>query len=258
MSKAVALKDNPAKWSDKVLAVIEPVVEAERLRLGHEPRILDPFAGTGKIHILGTKTVGVEIEPEWALHHPRTRVGDSRFLRKMFRRSKPFNLVITSCTYGNRMADHHDAQERCKPCGATGTLRGKKCQKCDGKGRREYRRNTYRHYLERELSEGSSAGMQWGDEYREFHRAIWEQIPDILEPGGAFILNVSDHYRTLKKGDEPTLIRVSDWHRRTILSLDAHWRLEATYRVKTQRLRQGANHGLRAQYERVYVFRYAA
>lgn len=273
------LPDNPAKFSDRVLHVIEPLVETERIRLGREPRILDPFAGVGKVHILGTQTYGIEIEPEWAQQHPRTHVGDSRNLIKLLSRRKRFDMVITSCTYGNRMADHHNAQERCKACGATGSIRIERpteaqrkkahaytgpgivsfvgkvlfmpCEKCEGTGRREYERNTYKHKLGRDLTEGNSGAMQWGEEYREFHRGIWAQLPAVMTESGLFVLNISDHDR------KHTRQLVSKWHRDTILG-QGGWRLEKTRRVKTQRLRQGQNYEKRPEFENVFAFRRVA
>lgn len=250
VTKAVEPPDNPAKFSDSVLAAIVPLMDTERERLGREPRFLDPFAGVGKVHLLGPKGVGVEIEHEWAEQHPHNITGDSRFLKNLLGR-KRFDMEITSCTYATRMADHHNAQERCKACDASGRIGRKKCEKCDGKGHREYRRHTYRHYLGRELTPGNSGGMQWGDAYRALHEEVWAQMPMFLSPGGLFVLNISNHYRKGK------LIDVVGWHRRTILKQGV-WTLEKTIRVKTQRLRHGQNHELRAVHELIYAFRLVA
>jgi tRNA G10 N-methylase Trm11 len=53
---------HPAKFSDEILARIHVHDTDSPLR----PLILDPFAGTGKVHRLdGIRSIGVEIEPEW-------------------------------------------------------------------------------------------------------------------------------------------------------------------------------------------------
>lgn len=195
----------------------------------------------------GVETVGVELEPEWAHQHPRTIVGDSRLLAALFDDVK-FDVVCTSPGYANRMSDHHDAKERCKECGATGKVGRKRCPKCDGKGFREYKRNTYKHYLGRDLTEGNSGAMQWGDEYRQLHVDVWGQLPGVMTEGGLFVLNVSNHIR------KHEVVKVAEWHRKTILAMGC-WNLEATRRVKTQRNRQGANHQARVPFEMVYAFR---
>jgi tRNA G10 N-methylase Trm11 len=74
---------------------------------GYE-RVLDPFAGTGRIHELENWTVGVEIEPEWATMRDGTIVANA--LNLPFRDAS-FDAVVTSPTYGNRLADHHDARD---------------------------------------------------------------------------------------------------------------------------------------------------
>jgi hypothetical protein len=247
----VTLKDSPAKFSKKVLAAIEPVIEKERARLGREPSILDPFAGVGLIHTLGTKTVGVELEPEWAGHHERTKVGDSRYLKRLFPKRR-FDMVITSPTYANRMADHHEAKDACKACDGSGTvlIQGvdMDCDICEGRGLSK--RNTYRHYLDRMPSEGSSCVMQWGPEYRLFHAEVWEQVGKVVADGGLFVLNISNHIRKFEEQD------VSGWHKAWLL--EHGWRLVEEIPVRTPRNRQGENGQSRVPHEWVYVFQKVA
>lgn len=252
MSKVV-LKDNPAKFSKKVLAAIQPLVEKKRADLGREPKILDPFAGVGLVHTLGKATTGVELEPEWALWHERTIVGDSRNLKRLLGR-KRYDLIITSPTYANRMADHHEAKDSCKTCSGKGTLsqgRGKPritCDVCEGVGLSK--RNTYRHYLGRMPTEGSSTTMQWGPEYRLLHEQVWDQLPALLAPGGLFVLNISNHIRKFEEID------VVGWHK---AYLEEHgWRLLEGIEVRTPRNRQGANGQSRVAGEYVLVFDRAA
>lgn len=187
-------------------------------------RVLDPFAGVGRIHELPglvdweMETVGVEIEPEWANLHERTLVGNA--LALVFD-DAAFDAVVTSPTYGNRLADSHNAR--------------------DGSIRR-----SYTHDLGRELSDDNSGSMQWGDEYREFHRKAWTEASRVLRPGGRLVLNISDHIRRGKRQ------HVSSWHAETIIVLG--FALVDATRVETPRLREGANADLRVPAELVFAF----
>lgn len=51
---------HPAKYHPAILAPLSELVAEERARLGREPAILDPFAGLGKVHELGSNTLGIE------------------------------------------------------------------------------------------------------------------------------------------------------------------------------------------------------
>src|SRR5690606_25564798 len=138
------------------------------------------MAGTGwrlEEALPGRTLVGVELEPEWAEGASWIQQGDARSLPFA---DGAFRWVVTSPTYANRMSDSHNAQERCKPCGATGRVGDEVCERCDGQGRRAYKRLTYTHRLGRPLSEGSTANLGWigkeGERYREAHEAIWAEV----------------------------------------------------------------------------------
>lgn len=264
---------HPAKFSDSVLDVIAPILKNEARRKGGI-RVLDPFAGVGKVHLLATepraqypiRIVGVELEPEWANQHPNNEVGDALNLRW---RAGSFDAIVTSPVFGNRMSDSHDAKEKCRPCKGTGKvtedmglagLRISKCEKCEGEGRREYKRNTYKHTLGRDLTEGSSAVLQWGPSkraikrYQEFHLAAWEEARRVLNTptkqkrdGGLFVLNISDHIR------DHEVIPVAEWHRDAIIDLG--FRLVEDLHVETPRFGEGENYDARVPYEHVFVFR---
>jgi tRNA G10 N-methylase Trm11 len=150
--------------------------------------VLDPFAGIGGIHYLdqfGFPTVGVEIEPEWAAAHPRTVQGDATMLPFA---DEVFPFVITSPCFGNRMADHHDAQ--------------------DG----SYRR-TYKHCLGRDLSRANTGAMQWGSAYRTIHAVAWYEVWRVTRPGGVFVLDSKDHIRDHQRQ------HVTHWHYRVLTGL---------------------------------------
>lgn len=211
---------HPAKFSVNVLKAMTVAL------MDHEPkwpvRILDPFAGTGLVHrfVAFGETVGVELEPEWAAHHPRTIVGDARSLPFP---DDSFDCLLVSPCYGNRMSDHHNARDASK-------------------------RNTYRHTLGRELSPGSSAVMQWGDHYIEFHAEAWRESRRVLTPDALVLLNVSNHIR----GGVETL--VAEWH--LDWWLDAgQAKLVSAVPVPTSRNRNGANAHLRVAHEWLFVLR---
>jgi DNA modification methylase len=205
---------HPAKYSNPILDVMqEMLVDVSGI-------LLDPFAGTGKIHLLqreDLKTFGVEIEPEWATLHPQTIVGDA--LNLPFADAS-FDAIATSPTYGNRMADHHNAKDGSK-------------------------RNTYKHTLGRDLHPNNSGQLQWGPKYREFHEKVWAECIRVLKPNGTFILNISNHIR---KGEE---IDVTDWQVRTI---QQYIPIKDVRTVGTIRYKEGSNSSLRPDHESVVRF----
>jgi SAM-dependent methyltransferase len=196
---------HPAPFSTAVLNAIPLLMDSSHVK------VLDPFAGIGRIHELPSlvswemETVGVELEPEWATIHPDTLVGD---IMKMPFDCDEFDAVVTSPCYGNRMADSHKAK--------------------DGSFRR-----SYTHDLGRQLGSNNSGAMQWGQKYREFHVNSWDRVAHVLKPGGHFILNISDHIRDGKR------IHVASWHTQVLLKMG--FELEGAASILTPRMRVGKN-----------------
>ena len=198
--------------------------------------MLDPFAGVGGVHNLDPHgdpqragfgadndwidTIGLELEPEWAHQHPWTMVGDATALPF---RDCTFDVVVTSPTYGNRMADHHNGRDGSK-------------------------RITYTHTLGRPLTPGNSGAMHWGEGYRTLHSQVWKQVDRVLRPGAFLVLNVSNHIR---KGNE---IGVSEWHRDTLMKMG--FTVTDEVEVQTPRMGFGANRETRVGFEHVISFRH--
>lgn len=250
MAKKVEPRVHPAPFSEAVLATISLIVDTEADRLRKKRlRVLDPFAGVGWIHTLDHDTVGIEIEPEWACQHPRTKLGDSTKLRY----KETFDVVATSPCYGNRMADHHDAKDICKKCHNKRKLRVD-CKTCKGTGLSH--RRTYKHYLGHDLSPNNAGAMQWGDDYRELHTKVWAKSVTALKPGGLFVLNIRNHFRTFNKKVGPVEQHVAEWHLQTLGQLGLA--IQQYHFVETPGYRFGENRELRLAGEQVIELRKVA
>lgn len=216
--------EHPARFSDPILDTIATHVAGSEI-------VLDPFAGTGRVHELRERagvieTIGIEIEPEWADKHPDTRLGDALDLGASGIGPESVDRIVTSPTYGNRMADHHDAKD--------GSVR-----------------NTYKHTLGRDLADNNSGQMQWGDEYRQFHRLAWAEAVAALKPGGHFTINIKNHIRNGK------VQRVVEWHIETLMH-EFGLHMYALDVVPTKGLASGANDSVRTTHEYVMTFEKAA
>lgn len=204
---------HPARYSTNLIPIFAQLLD------GYD-HVLDPFAGTGRIHELPMHTVGVEIEPEWAALHPDTVEGSALDLPW---EDDAFDAVCTSPTYGNRLADSHNASD-------------------------PERRRSYTHDLGRKLSADNSGAMQWGDEYREFHETAWAEAVRVLRPGGRFVLNIKDHIRGGVQ--QP----VTAWHVAALVDLGMRYNAELSQGAPTGHLQQGSNSEARAGQELVLVF----
>ena len=215
--------NHPAKYSDAFIPIFAEELKGKR-------KVLDPFAGTGKIGEI--KRFGYDgvvyandIEPEWIeLGRNKCDVISAVDAERLPDIYPPmfFDAICTSPTYGNRMADHHNAKDGSK-------------------------RNTYTHTLGHALTDGNTGKMQWGEEYRKKHTRIYANIVPLLSNDGVFILNISDHIR---KGEE---VPVSAWHIETLEALGM--KLEEDIHIPTPRCKYGANANIRVEYEHIYVLK---
>jgi hypothetical protein len=85
--------------------------------------------------------------------------------------------------------------------------------------------------------------MQWGEKYRDLHRAAWAEAVRVLRHGGTFLLNVKDHQRNKRR------VPVVDWHAEVLANLgmkEGH-----QYDVGAPGYRRGAN--AEARYPEVIV-----
>lgn len=202
---------HPAKFSQTILSVLREVVPKDAL-------VLDPFAGTGRVHSIGDCTVGVEIEPEWADMHPRTIVGNALALPFP---DGTFDAIVTSPTYGNRLADHHNARDAS-------------------------RRHSYTHDLGRTLHPDNSGTLYfWQASYKEFHVKAWTEALRVLRNGGLFFLNASDFIR---RGE---VQEVNAWHLSTLHDLGLQ--TIKSVPIETPRLRYGANAAARCECEWIHI-----
>lgn len=236
--------DHPAKYPQAVLDAFQVIVDREAKRIAREegarrnPVVLDPFAGVGRIHDLHrAETLGVEIEPEWAVCRDNTLVGDATKLSPVWTES--FDLVMTSPCYGNRMADHHNNRDKHRPCKGAG------CKGCKGTGISP--RKNYRVALGHDPSEGSAAAMQWGPEYRNLHRAALVEMVRVVRFGGLVVVNMKDHIRD--KRVQP----VVGWWAHTME--DVGLKSIALQSVATTGMRHGRNYEARVDGEKIITGR---
>lgn len=213
---------HPAKYTPIILTHIADLIGCRR-------PLLDPFAGVGGIHTLPGHTVGVEIEEAWAAASPFTICADSHHMPFP---DRCFPAAATSCTYGNRFADHHNAK--------------------DGSSRRSYTHDLQRQTgdPDRQLDDGNSGRMPFGPEYQDLHEEVWLELARVLKIGAPFVLNTSNFYKRTRGVDR--LIRVTDWHTGCLIRIGFTFLHEI--RVATPRMRHGEN-TKRAEYESVQLYR---
>ena len=212
---------HPARYSENLLPILARMVSG----CGH---IHDPFAGAGRIfalaqHGFAGRITASELEPEWAACHPATEIAD---VLQLPYPDHSFDAIVTSPTYGNRMADHFTPGEGWQQASTA--------------------RNTYTHALGRKLSQHNSGQMQWGAGYRDFHLQAWAECRRVICPGGLLILNISDHIRG------GAVQNVTDWHIDALTGLG--FVLGERVAIATRRQRRGQNGDVRVDCEWVLRF----
>ncbi len=272
--------EHPAKWSANVLFAIRDAVIAERERRGKLLLVLDPFAGIGRRRLeeaLGNAALrvdGFELQPEWSGWRPGcpegkvflqdgslangtgdllTLQGPADYLPPHY--GDRYDAVCTSPCYGNRMADSHQAKDPCGKCGGSGyktdLAEGPHWTPCPGcKGSGLSKRYTYAHYLRAaggDLVPGSAAGMAWGRDYRILHRSALHEMIRVLRPGGLLAINMSNHFRTLVKGEPAVEQDVVGWWVNQVIV--AGCTLRGVVPIDTPRNKVGANADVRAECE---------
>lgn len=259
--------DHPAKWSQPVLDLLAEYVAAEAELQDRRLRVLDPFAGVGRLRLataLGQAATysveGVELQPEWG--DEGTLQGDATDLPAEW--SGRYDVLATSPCYGNRMADHHQAADRCKTCDGQGCEEGcgqcdmspstagpdahRQCRTCKGQGLSW--RNTYAHSLRRQGGDvvpGSAAVEQWGWRYRDLHQSFIVEAMRVVVEGGLLLVNMSNH---LRDGEEQQVV---EWWVNQLLHRQCT--LVEVRRVGTRRNRKGANRDERVDGEVVIAMR---
>lgn len=189
--------------------------------------VLDPFAGTGKIGKLKEygycgKIYANEIEPEWLINNEFScDVISFQDAEMLDYPENMFDAIVTSPTYGNRMADHHKAKDSSK-------------------------RITYTHCLGRTLNNENTGAMQFGKKYQAKHIACYNHLVKLIKPNGLFIVNVSNFIR---KGEE---VDVVAWTKYTLENCGLTFIEEI--KVNTPRMGFGANASKRVPYESILVF----
>jgi hypothetical protein len=208
---------HPARFSKELLPLFADILTRHNCK-----SVLDPFAGTGKIHELreqGFETWGTEIEREWANLNPYTIHAN---VLTLLWTPETYDAICTSPCYGNRLADHHNASD-------------------------PQSRRSYTHDLGRPLHPDNAGAMHWGLEYRDFHRKAWAIVLPALKFGGIFILNIKDHIRN---GE---IQPVTLWHFGELLNQPGMTLVES-HEVDTPSLKVGANRDSRLK-ENVLVFK---
>lgn len=236
---------HPAKFSKPILDQLHKLVEPNWLAI-------DPFAGTGLVHQLPCRTVAIEIEKPWAGMERPTKLcpfdtdgdgGCGRYLcpacgvERMTTNvcgdalalpfaDGTFDAFITSPTYGNRYADHHDAR--------------------DGSTRRSYTHDLRESQGEQyHLHTHNSGLLKWGPAYREFHEAAWAELSRVVDDMG--LLNLKDIVSNKE------VVEITKWHLGVFRRLG--WKRVKTIKVPAQGMRHGENRELRVPHEVIYVLR---
>lgn len=226
---------NPASYTDASLQLMGSILNKSQLlkTTGIGLSIIDPMAGSGKVvelrnyitHKDSAERLRFRLNDleRWKKHpgaenkNPNVRwTFESAYA--LTAEDGTFDVLITSPTYGNRMADHHTAK--------------------DGSDRQ-----TYTHRLGKQLHPQNTGKVHFGLSYRLAHERIYRECARVLHPSGIAFFVVADFIR---RGER---VRVTD----ATLSLlkTAGFHVVKTYDLPMNHFRRGANYTARVGYETV-------
>jgi hypothetical protein len=256
---AVSAK-HPARYSPAILDTLCQELEGA-------PWVHDPFAGTGErlqalTDTLGIPFTGTEIEAPFIVS-PHVEQGDSRDPSTYPPAWKtPRWWIVTSPVYPSGMCDHFISSGVCSACRGTGHTwvryfgeDWETCPKCNGTGRRQIKRHTYRQAAIELSGEPSYAldranmgrySPRGGRKAEETYWALASEVAAQWTHAERVILNTKD---VIVKGDvyHVTL----QW---TMLLRDLGWKLDHAIKVPCPGQRHGANRDARVDHEDVTVF----
>lgn len=215
-----------ATYSKELWPAMQRMVKAN-VRSDH---VYDPMAGIGTVADIfpDLRPFGCELEPEYAAEADWIRSGNCLDDRDTF------GFVCTSPPYGNRMADQY-----------LGTAAERALRAETGK---KPRRNGYAMDLNRRLTDGSAAALQWGPKYRLAMTEIWEHLSRFnVDVTGHLLVNVASHFRG------GVYAEVSEWTLKTILRQEGMVLIDYDF-VPTPGNRDGANRELRVGGEHLFLF----
>lgn len=243
------MQPHPAPFSDVIVRRLRELLQGEG-----KVRALDPFAGVGRALFAlqpGSTATMIEIEAcfvqegldalgivpalddfydgvirfDYESVDTRYVIADSREFLKRDRRS--YTHIVTSPTYGNRFTDGY----RSKP--------GTKCR-------------SYAQSKGAALEDGNTGSMKFGSgEYDKINREVMEISVERLKVGGKCIVNVSDFYKTLTRGEHPTRMPVVRWWTELLFSLGLS--CIAIEPIQTRRFKEGENRH-RVTHESILIF----
>lgn len=282
--------NHPARFPRYILDRIALYVRAEARALGRPAIVWDPFAGVGRIHDLPRRiatTVAGELEPEWAACRRGSMVADAVAAPL---RSGQVDVCATSCCYGSRQADHHEARDACHGCGGTGVslsesgcpeapwccstcgrvdcppscgvlakelaAHNRRCFVCRGQvcatcsGNGLSRRYTYRHALGRMPSANSAATLQWTEAGGKYRSLHRLAWTEALRVLRPGGLMLVNVKNHIRAGAEQ---RVAEWHQKCLS--DVGFTVVDVAYLRAPGLRHGENRELRVEHERIIVAR---
>jgi hypothetical protein len=217
---------HPARFSP---SIVDNAI-AYLVSIGFTGRVLDPFAGTGERlkSTRGIQFYGAELQYHWAKQRDRDNISMvvANTLRGLPFAYDSFDGIFTSPDYGNRYADHHNAQDP------------------------SLRRSYFHDHLAgtgEPLHPDNGGLLHWGPAYRQHKRKSYIILLKYLKLDGLVLVNVSDIVRNKR------VVPCVAWHDLQLRALGV--KMERRIEVETPRMRMGANSKARVSHEVILVGR---